>query len=54
MKNKLKSGKLWERIVFWSVSLCLIGAAVYTTATLLTTPEGSWATEDPHKTTRET
>lgn len=27
MKNKLKSGKLWERIVFWSVSLCLIGAA---------------------------
>ncbi|MBS6510765.1 MAG: hypothetical protein KH334_03600 [Clostridiales bacterium] len=50
MNNKLKSGKLWERIVCWAVSLCLIGAAIYTTATLITTPEGSWAAENPHKT----
>lgn len=50
MNNQLKSGKLWERIVFWLVSLCLIGAAIYTIATLLTTPEADWGAEDPHQT----
>ena len=48
--NKLKSGKLWEKIVLVAVSLCLIGAVFYTCYTLLTTPESGWGAEGSHRT----
>lgn len=49
-KSKLKSGKLWERVVFFFVSLCLIGAVVYTCSTLLSTPADGWGADGSHHT----
>ena len=48
--NKLTSGKRWEKIVLIAVSLCLIGAMIYTCYTLLTTPEDGWGAEGSHMT----
>ena len=49
-KSNLKSGRTWEKIVLALVCLCLIGAIIYTCATLLYTPEDGWGAENSHKT----